>query len=127
MYTIDILWWIIIILALAVIIIGIAWASSAGNNAVLPTSPEASIYILAGSRPVSTAVASDIPILLSTSTGAKERVMVSNGSRFVFHHRFRSGETYTVSVDGIAPSYVVTNGSGTFSDHNISDILVKCA
>lgn len=120
------LWWFLGALALIAIIIGIIWAVNSGsmpssNN----TTPSQLFFTLGGQRPA-TSVNSIVPLKLVTSTGVTETIQVANNSSFIFQHRFRQGESYTVTVDLLGSPCSVVNGQGTFVSGNINNLIVNC-
>lgn len=120
------LWWMFGLLVLIVIIVGIVWASSVPSMPSSNSSPSNLFFSLGGQRPAS-GVNLVVPLKLVTSTGVTETLDVSNNSTFLFQHRFRQGESYTVTVDLVGGTCSVVNGQGTFSSGNISNLIVNCS
>lgn len=65
-----------------------------------------------------------VTLTMTSSLGPVETLEVKHGTSFTFKHKFKKNEGYVITASD--PDCTILNGSGTFVDASIANVVVEC-
>ena len=82
-----------------------------------------STYTLSGVRTDGDAQ-DPVTLTMTSSHGHVETLEVKHGTSFTFKHNFKKNEGYVITASD--PECTILNGSGTFTNASIANVVVEC-